>query len=67
MNSHFLYKNAFNHAVDKANSCNCDVGIQKAREFGSTVYNVFLLPKPENRYGHELTCEVVRPGTPKAE
>ena len=28
-------------------------------------YSVFALPNPENRRGHELRCEVVRPGSPR--
>lgn len=59
------YRGAFNHAVDLANNTKCAAGIQKAWLFSSYVYNVMLLPRKENRFGWELTCEVVEPGTPK--
>ena len=56
------YEEAFNLAVDTANRLQVDVGIAKD-DFGG--YSYFLLPWPENRVGHELRCQVVRPGTPK--
>lgn len=39
-----------------------DAGIEKAREFGKTVYRVGYLPKKENCYGHELMMERVKIG-----
>lgn len=57
------YINAFNQAVDKANRLNMDVGI--LRNSITRGYDVFLLPRPKNRSGHELRAQVVKPGTPK--
>lgn len=59
------YAEAFNRAVDQANRLNMDVGVLRNRVMGG--YDVFLLPQPKNRSGHELRAEVVRPGTPKME
>ncbi len=36
-----------------------EVGLEKANEFGKTVYNVKPLPNKENRYGHEARMEVL--------
>jgi hypothetical protein len=58
-----LYPAAFNKAVDKANQTNCDVGLEFNPYFGE--YSTFILPRPEKRCGHELRCQVVRPGEPK--
>ena len=44
--------------------CNCDMGVEKAKEYTNTVYRVAMLPRPENRYGWELRCEVVKPTDP---
>ena len=66
MKSFQEWKSAHTYAAELADQCARDCGIAKAREFGRTVFNVFLLPNPENRRGHELTCEVVNPGTPKS-
>lgn len=54
------YDRAFLEAVDKANRLGMDIGLARDA-FG---YSTFLLPRPENRCGHELRCEVIRPGTP---
>lgn len=58
------WKNAHAHAAELATACERDVGIEKGKEFGRTVFKTFLLPNKENRCGHELRCEVVTPGTP---
>lgn len=58
------YKPALAAAIELARSVNRECGIEKAREFGRTVYRVKMLPNPENRTGWELTCEVVRPTDP---
>ena len=63
MHTQDIYKEAHNKAVDLANLCKRDCGILKSKEFGKTVFSVFLLPNKENRYGRELSCEIV---TPKA-
>jgi len=45
-----------------------DVGIEKMDEGGRPGYRAgFLLPRPENRTGFELTCEVVRASDPLPE
>ncbi len=59
------WKEAHSAAVELARKLNRDVGILKAKEYSSTVFQVFSLPKPENRYGFELRCEVVHPTDPK--
>jgi hypothetical protein len=64
MKSFPTYTAALTHATELAASCNRDCGIAKANEFGRTVFNVRLLPNPENRVGAELTMEVVHPGDP---
>lgn len=61
------WKDAHNSAQRQANLYARDMGVEKANEFGKTVYRVKMLPNPENRYGWELRCEVVHPYLPKAE
>jgi hypothetical protein len=56
------WKEAHTAAVLLARELKHDVGLWKADEFGKTVFNIRSLPRPENRYGHELQCEVVSPG-----
>lgn len=58
------WKEAHTSATELANLCKRDCGLAKSKEFGREVFNVFLLPDKKNRCGHELTCEVVFPGTP---
>jgi hypothetical protein len=41
-----------------ANKYGRDVGLERNDLFKT--YALFLLPSPQNRYGHELRCEVVR-------
>jgi hypothetical protein len=55
------YEEAFNEAVETANRLNMDVGLMR-NAFG---WSTFLLPRPENRMGAELRCQVVTPGTPR--
>jgi hypothetical protein len=57
------YKQAYEQARGLADRMGRDVGIMK-NAFGG--YSVFALPNPENRRGHELRCEVVRPGSPRS-
>lgn len=59
------WKDAHTYAVETADLCKRDCGLAKGKEFGREVFSVFLLPNTQNRYGHELTCEVVSPNTPK--
>ena len=46
-------------AQAKANEFGIDYGIEANDLFHT--FRCFMLPKPENRYGHELRCEVVCP------
>jgi hypothetical protein len=58
------WKDAHTAAVELARLLKRETGIEKANEFGKTVYRVHSLPKPENRYGFELRCEIVHPSDP---
>lgn len=40
-----------------ADAIGLDVGLERSGEG----FRIFYLPKPENRAGHELRCEVVTP------
>ena len=51
------YKQAHTVAKEKANAINRDYGLEFNR--ASKEYVIFMLPAPKNRYGHELSCEVV--------
>ncbi len=53
------WKEAHTAACLLARSIGHDVGIWRAVEFGREGFNIRSLPRPENRYGHELQCEVV--------
>lgn len=55
------YKEARKKALDMANMCKREVGIEKVNEFGKEVFRVKHLPLPEYRRGWELRCEVVAP------
>ena len=55
------WKEAHTAAVLYARLVKRDVGIWRQFEFGKDGYNIRSLPNPENRYGHELRCEVVSP------
>ena len=55
------WKAAHTAAVLLARELKRDVGIWRQEEFGRDGYNIRSLPRPENRYGHELRCEVVSP------
>jgi hypothetical protein len=47
-----------------------DMGIEWLGEGNMGHWHVFMLPRPENRFGHELRCEVVvscRSKEPKCE
>jgi hypothetical protein len=46
-------------AQQRANVSGFDHGIERV-QLGRTVeYRIFMLPRKENRQGHELRCEVV--------
>lgn len=61
---HEDYKAAHTAAVKLARLLGREVGILRQKEFGRDGFNVYHLPKPENRYGFELRCQVVRPTDP---
>ena len=58
------WKEAHTHAVKLARQLGREVGILKAKEYNKTVFQVLHLPRPENRYGFELRCELVSPDDP---
>jgi len=63
MNKSFTqYSQAKEYARELAALGGPDAGIRKAQEFGTKVYVVTFLPKPENCFGSELTAERVRKG-----
>jgi hypothetical protein len=64
MSSHRTYEEAHKAAVELARLLKRETGILKTKEYNRTVFNVYHLPKPENRYGFELRCEIVRPTDP---
>lgn len=51
------YAKARAEAQTKANETGYDYGIEPNDLFKS--WHVFLLPQKQNRFGHELRCEVV--------
>lgn len=59
------WKEAHTAAVKLARELNREVGLWAANEYGKPVFNIRSLPRPENRYGHELRCEVVGPTDPR--
>jgi hypothetical protein len=61
------YKEAHTYAVEVARQGGgrYEVGIEKFSEYGKPGYRSgFHLPKPENRYGFELRCQVVNASDP---
>ena len=58
------YHAAHTAAVTLARELGREVGLLKAREYNREVYQVFTLPRPENRCGFELRAQVVRPADP---
>lgn len=53
------WKEAHAYATQLTQLLKRDVGILKTKEYNKLVYQVIHLPKPENRYGFELRCEIV--------
>lgn len=53
------YQTARAEAQAKANATGFDHGLERNDLFKS--FRVFMLPRRENRCGHELRCEVVSP------
>jgi hypothetical protein len=61
MQRHFkTYDECYTVAQKYSNQYGVDIGIEKASPYDPG-FLWFHLPKPENRYGHELQCEVVTP------
>ena len=58
------WKEAHTRAVLLARQLGRETGILRTKEFNRDGFNVYHLPKPENRCGFELRCEVVRPDDP---
>lgn len=63
---HVEYRDAFNAAVELARFLKRETGIEKVRcPFRKReIFKVYSLPKPENRQGFELRCQIVRPDEP---
>lgn len=58
------YKEAFKYAQNKANKIGVSYGIEKIKNtllWNGKKYKVKMLPKPENRSGHELRMQAVEP------
>jgi len=53
------YQEARTAAQAKANELGYDFGIEKNRYYQGGFSPPFMLPRRENRTGHELRCEVV--------
>jgi len=59
------YNEAFNSAIRLARLLRREVGLEKGdNPLDGKGWRIFSLPKPANRYGHELRCQVVRPDEP---
>ncbi len=64
MDSFRDYHEAYRDAQRQANVYNRPMGLEKANEYGRTVYRIKMLPKlPKDRYGWETRCQVVDPDT----
>lgn len=64
MQSFTDWREAHTAAVHLARLLGRETGVLKAKEYNRDVFQVIHLPKPENRQGFELRCEVVGPGDP---
>lgn len=58
------YKEAHTAAVLLSRQLGREVGIERGKEYSRSGYLVHQLPRPENRQGFELRCEIVRPTDP---
>ena len=59
---HFsCYRDAYDAARAAAIRTGSDIGIERSGEG----YLIYPLPRPSQRSGHELRCEVVSPGSPR--
>jgi hypothetical protein len=56
------YGEAIAYAESQANSLKHSHGIENGREYGRSIYKVFMIPNdPAKRFGHEMFCEAVDP------
>jgi hypothetical protein len=53
------YRAARAQAQQRANELGFDHGLERNDLFKT--FHIFVLPRRENRFGHELRCEVVSP------
>ena len=58
------YRDAHAAALSLAKLLGRETGIEAAKEYTRAGFNVHSLPRPENRCGFELRCELVRPDDP---
>lgn len=66
MSFHREYRDAFNTAIDLSRQLQREVGIERVdNPLDGKGYRVIHLPKPENRCGFELRCQVVSPSEPR--
>lgn len=57
----YTYEEAKTYAVKQVREIRVAYGIEKALGPLQKGYNVIMLPRPENRCGHELRCEALEP------
>lgn len=53
------YHAAYDYAVEAAKALGLDHGIERTKHYDKEVFTVFLLPRPDKCFGHELRCERV--------
>lgn len=61
------YATAHAAAQESANHVRIDIGIERVDGPLGKGFKVFMLPKPINRSGFELRCEVVQPDSVRCE
>lgn len=61
------YEDAYEYAREKATRYNQPYGIER-NPYVEGGFTTFMLPKRvDQRFGHELRCQVVEPGAPRVE
>lgn len=66
MSAYSTYDQARHEAGELARRLNHAVGVERASEYGRTVYLVKLIPNdPSQRFGWEMRCEPVLPTDPQ--
>ena len=58
------YRQAWNAAIMLARELKREVGLERGKEYNSTVYRVFPVPGEKFRFGHEARCQIVSPNEP---